>query len=138
MANRHQQTQHKASLTTYSAIQCGIEDLVRRFYAKVQTDALLGPIFNETAKVDWEKHISSLCQFWRSIMLKTGEYHGHAYRKHEVLGRIVTLNHAHLERWLTLFELEAYHCLPNTTAKLIIKRAQFIGEALSNAMNLNH
>ncbi len=136
MAHRHQQTQHTRSLTAYIETQHGIDNLVKRFYAKVQTDVLLGPVFNETAKVNWEKHIPLLCQFWRSIMLKTGEYHGHAYKKHELLGQLTDLNRTHLERWLELFEHEAYHCLPDTTAKLIIKRAHFIGEALSNAMNI--
>src|ERR1039457_835108 len=40
-----------------------IERLVRGFYAKVQSDPVLGPIF--AAQVgDWNAHITKLCSFW--------------------------------------------------------------------------
>src|SRR5690242_11461624 len=43
-----------------------IESLVRRFYAKVREDAVLGPIFD--AKIhDWEPHLERMCAFWSSV-----------------------------------------------------------------------
>ena len=34
-----------------------IAELVRRFYADVTQDDLLGPMFNEVARVDWSEHL---------------------------------------------------------------------------------
>lgn len=33
-----------------------IKTLVIHFYQKVQHDEILGPIFNDVAKVDWDHH----------------------------------------------------------------------------------
>src|SRR5947209_7104359 len=48
-----------------------IETLVRRFYAKVRADALLGPVF-EARIADWEPHLKQMCAFWSSVALMTG------------------------------------------------------------------
>jgi hemoglobin len=39
--------------------------LVDRFYGKVRCDALLGPIFNDVAQVDWPAHMATLYSLWR-------------------------------------------------------------------------
>jgi len=113
-----------------------IEKLVKRFYAKVRADSLLGPIFNDVAHVNWDSHISLLCQFWRSIMLKTAEYHGNAYSKHAALADMTMIGPAHRQRWLDLFTTETNQCLPPDAAALIIERATLISMSLSTAMGL--
>ena len=40
-----------------------IERLVRGFYAKVRTDAVLGPIFEARIR-DWEPHLEQMFAFW--------------------------------------------------------------------------
>lgn len=37
--------------------------LVDRFYEKVRRDPLIGPIFDEVAKVDWPSHLATLYVF---------------------------------------------------------------------------
>lgn len=107
-----------------------IENLVVHFYKKVQQDEMLGPIFNDVATVDWAHHIPLICQFWNSIMLKTNQYHGNAYRKHVLLGEKTPLTEAHFARWLALFNEEAYRHLPHDAAELIIQKASLIAESL--------
>ena len=46
-----------------------IAEMVRRFYADVNTDDLLGPIFNEVAAVDWSAHLPRLTAFWCRALL---------------------------------------------------------------------
>lgn len=111
-----------------------IEKLVRHFYGRVQQDELLGPIFNDTAKVDWEHHIPLLCQFWNSVMLKTHEYHGNAYVKHVLIGEQVEVQETHFSRWLDLFQQEAIKHLPAAAAEEIVQRASLIGRSLRFAM----
>ena len=42
-----------------------IDTLVRKFYANVRNDAVLGPIF-ESRIEDWESHFDRLAAFWSS------------------------------------------------------------------------
>jgi hemoglobin len=107
-----------------------IEQLVTHFYQRVRNDEVLGPIFNDVAKVDWAHHIPLICQFWNSIMLKTNEYHGNAYRKHVVLGEKINLTEAHFDRWLMLFQEEAFKHLPDQDAQLITGKAINIANSL--------
>ncbi|HYF98316.1 MAG TPA: group III truncated hemoglobin [Coxiellaceae bacterium] len=107
-----------------------IKKLVIHFYQKVENDDLLGPIFNEVAKVDWDHHIPLICQFWNSIMLKTNEYHSNAYRKHVILGEKIKLTEAHFNRWLMLFQEEAFKHLAAEDAQLITDKAKMIANSL--------
>lgn len=88
-----------------------IERLVRRFYARVRTDDVLGPIF--AAKVeDWEPHLQRMCAFWSSVALMTGRYHGQPMAKHLPL----PVDARHFDRWLALFEASARHLCPPKAA----------------------
>ncbi|QNF33626.1 group III truncated hemoglobin [Adhaeribacter swui] len=76
-----------------------IKTLVDRFYEKVNQDAMLSPIFNDFAKVDWEKHLPKMYQFWSSILLGTFTYAGQPFPKHAFL----PVNPTHFAQWLHLF-----------------------------------
>ena len=43
--------------------------MVRRFYADVTQDDLLGPMFNEVARVHWSEHLPKLTAFWCRALL---------------------------------------------------------------------
>jgi hemoglobin len=73
--------------------------LVDSFYAKVRQDELIGPIFNDVARVDWAEHLPKLYNFWSDLLLGTDEYHGRPFPPHMRLG----LQIEHFERWLKLF-----------------------------------
>jgi hemoglobin len=76
-----------------------VKRLVDAFYAKVNCDELLAPIFNETANVDWPAHLPTMYRFWESLLFRSGNYQGAPFPKHAVL----PVQQAHFERWLTLF-----------------------------------
>jgi hemoglobin len=76
-----------------------VKRLVDAFYAKVNCDELLAPIFNETAHVDWPKHLPTMYRFWQSVLFGSGNYQGAPFPKHAVL----PVQQPHFERWLTLF-----------------------------------
>lgn len=60
--------------------------LVRTFYAKVRTDAELGPFFNETIK-DWEEHLEKLTDFWESTLFSIRKYKGNPVIAHAEVDR---------------------------------------------------
>ncbi len=49
-----------------------IELLVRSFYDKVKADDTIGYIFNDIAKVNWEKHLPVMFDFWENVLFYTG------------------------------------------------------------------
>ncbi|MBX3313966.1 MAG: group III truncated hemoglobin [Actinobacteria bacterium] len=81
-----------------------IAEMVRRFYADVAQDDLLGPLFEEVARVDWSEHLPKLTAFWSRALLDRPGYEGNPYRKHQLVHERSPFGRAHFERWLDLFE----------------------------------
>ena len=102
-----------------------IDRLVRRFYARIRDDAILGPIF-EARIADWEPHLQRMCAFWSSVALMTGRYHGQPMRVHLPL----PVDARHFDRWLTLFEETAREVCPAAAANHFTERARRIAESL--------
>lgn len=86
---------------------CGAEDvaeLVTRFYADVAQDDLLGPMFNDVARVDWAEHIPKLTAFWCRVLFSIPGYEGNPYSVHATVNAQQPFTAAHFERWLELFD----------------------------------
>ena len=80
-----------------------IAEMVRRFYADVSMDDLLGPMFNQVARVDWSEHLPKLTAFWCRALLNQPGYEGNPFRAHTLVHAKREFTAAHFERWLTLF-----------------------------------
>lgn len=102
-----------------------IDRLVRTFYAKVREDAVLGPVFSERI-ADWEPHLVRMGEFWSSVALMTGIYHGRPMEKHLPL----PVDARHFDRWLQLFRVAAQEVCPPTAAAHFIERAERIAQSL--------
>jgi hemoglobin len=102
-----------------------IETLIRGFYARVQQDALLAPIFQSRIS-DWEPHLDNMFAFWSSMTLHSGRYHGQPMAKHMRL----PVDATHFDRWLALFEETARELCPPGAAERFIERARRVAESL--------
>ncbi|HEX4097901.1 MAG TPA: group III truncated hemoglobin [Caulobacteraceae bacterium] len=105
-----------------------IETLVRAFYVKVRADETIGPIF--TARIaddDWEPHLKTMFDFWSSVTLMTGRYHGTPMVAH---ARIAEIGPEHFARWLELFAETAAEVCPPEAAALFVDRSQRIAQSL--------
>ena len=102
-----------------------IERLVRGFYAKVRTDAVLAPIFEARIR-DWEPHLTQMFAFWSSVALMTGRYHGTPMVKHMPL----PVDADHFDRWFDLFEATAREICSPQAAAHFIERARRIAASL--------
>jgi hemoglobin len=80
-----------------------IAEMVRRFYADVAQDDVLGPIFNDVARVDWSEHLPKLTAFWCRALLDQPGYAGNPFRAHALVHAKQPFTPAHFERWLELF-----------------------------------
>jgi hemoglobin len=80
-----------------------IEQLVNAFYDKVRADAVIGYIFNDIAKVNWEQHLPVMYDFWENIIFLRNTYLGNPMPVHADLSRRVPLTKDHFQRWIQLF-----------------------------------
>lgn len=80
-----------------------IEEMVRRFYADVAQDDLLGPMFNDVARVDWSEHLPKLASFWCRALLGIPGYGGNPFQAHRRIHEKRSFTAAQFDRWLSLF-----------------------------------
>jgi len=76
-----------------------IKQMVNTFYDKVRNNETLGPIFNETIKDNWPKHLEKMYRFWETILLNIHSYSGAPFPPHLKLG----IGEKHFEIWVSLF-----------------------------------
>jgi len=81
-----------------------VHKLVTTFYAQVQKDELLGPVFNSMIN-DWEEHFEKLTNFWESNLFFKKSYQGNPLQKHVEVDATFnhTINEMHFGVWLNLW-----------------------------------
>lgn len=80
-----------------------IELLVDRFYEKVRRDDTIGHIFNDIIGADWSHHMPIMYTFWNSVLFNAGGYTGNVVKKHVNIDSKITLQKAHYDRWLEIW-----------------------------------
>jgi hemoglobin len=105
--------------------------LVDRFYGKVRTDPLIGPVFN-AAVSDWNEHKRTLTSFWCSVALRANSYRGNPMAVH----RMQPIRAEHFERWLDLWRATAGEMLDEADATQMIEHADRIGRSLRLGLGL--
>lgn len=107
-----------------------VELLVVRFYDKVKADDTIGYIFNDIAKVNWEKHLPVMFNFWENVLFYTGSYEGNPMDIHLHLNRVTPLTKAHFARWNELFLQTVDELFDGTNAILAKQRALSISTVM--------
>ena len=115
-----------------------IEKLVVSFDEKVRTDATIGFIFTDVAKVDWKYHIPVIVDFWETILLDNPVYKKNAMEVHYSLNRKVPLQKEHFEKWLILFSSTVDEMYEGKIASLAKTRAKAIADMMFFKMNSNN
>lgn len=122
--------ERRAAAVQRSREQTGVDEalidrVVEAFYARVQTDALIGPIFADRLE-DWGPHLSQMKRFWSSVVLSSGVYQGRPMPKHLPL----PIDARHFDRWLALFQDTVSDLCPPQAAAVLMERARRIAESL--------
>jgi len=80
-----------------------IELLINTFYDKVKTNPVIGFIFNDIAKVNWEVHLPRMYAFWASLLLRETGFSGNPMQKHIELSRLTAMTETEFSEWLLIF-----------------------------------
>ncbi len=112
--------------------EADVRHMVDTFYDKVNGDALLSPVFNDFAEVDWSRHLPVMYAFWNSLILGIPGYKGAPFPKH--IGLPVSRDH--FDRWLQLFRanIDEHFSGPNTDLAKV--RAENIAQVFQYKMGL--
>jgi hemoglobin len=100
-----------------------IETLIHAFYDKVRKDELIGYIFNDVAKVNWEHHTPVICDFWENILFQSNVYRGNPMATHMNLHALSPLAKPHFDRWKKLFTETIDEYFEGKNAELAKQRA---------------
>lgn len=107
-----------------------IELLVDAFYAKIRKDELIGFIFTDIAKVNWEKHLPIMYSFFENMLFYTGSYTGNPMELHKHVNRLFPLTEAHFTRWNLLFKTSVDELFAGERAELAKQRAKSISTVM--------
>lgn len=107
-----------------------IELLVNAFYEKVKADSLIGPIFTQVFKVNREKHLQVMYDFWENALFYSGTYSGNPMALHKRLHQIFDLREEHFQRWSKLFTGTVDELFEGEKAALAKQRAISISTVL--------
>ena len=101
-----------------------IKRMVDEFYATVQSDKLIGPIFNSVIQNRWPEHLEKMYTFWQTILLETHTYQGRPFPPHAQL----PIEKEHFDRWLQLFEANLNKLFSGPIADEARRRAHKMAE----------
>jgi hemoglobin len=111
-----------------------IEKLVNLFYEKVKKDTIIGHFFNDDIKVNWDKHLQVMYNFWENVVFYTGSYNGNPMQKHFDIHAKFPLSMKDFNQWTTLFNDTVDELFEGENATLIKQRAQSIATIMQIKM----
>lgn len=107
-----------------------LEWLMVKFYGKVLPDQVIGHFFTEVVKLDMDKHIPVIVDFWESMILEKGSYQGNVLDVHERLHQLSAFRDEHFERWVTVFKETVDELFAGINAEKMKQRATSIATVM--------
>lgn len=107
-----------------------IEKLVNAFYEKVKTDEVIGYLFTDVAKVNWELHLPKMYSFWENILFYTANYSGSPMVVHKELHQKSAMTETHFHHWNKLFNETVDKLFEGSKADEIKNRASNIAQVM--------
>lgn len=98
--------------------------LVNRFYERIRQDDVLGPVFDQVARVDWDTHLPKMYDFWDTVLFRAGTFRGNPIAAHAKLIPLADMSRATFERWLALFKETVSELFEGENAEVIGRSAE--------------
>ncbi|MBP7184635.1 MAG: group III truncated hemoglobin [Saprospiraceae bacterium] len=109
-----------------------LEIIVLSFYTKVSNDELLGKVFENTLQNHWDKHISTMVDFFDNMIFYSGAYLGNPMELHLVLNTTKHLSHEQFDRWLIVFEATVTSVYEGVNTDTLLEKTTNIAKYLEN------
>ncbi len=115
-----------------------IELLMRKFYAKVIPDEVIGHYFVDVVQMNFEAHLPVIVDFWETILFGVANYKGNAIQVHQHLHQLSAFKDEHFERWTSLFISTVAELFEGEKAALIQQRALSIATVIRTKTVYQH
>lgn len=115
-----------------------IEMLVGRLYERMMDDPIIGHIFTYYAKIDLEKHLPVISDFWEAVLFQKPVYEGgaQAMNVHLDLNKKIPFKNQHFTRWLYLFHRTIDNLFEGPNAVKAKERSTSIAELMKKRMGV--
>ncbi len=100
-----------------------LERLMADFYARLLNDDSISYIFTDVAKIDLEKHLPKITDFWEQVVFNTGNYRANVMQIHQELSRQEPFTETHFNTWLGHFDMVVDEKFSGENAEKIKTRA---------------
>lgn len=107
-----------------------IAALVNAFYDKVRVNTQIGHFFNDVVKVNWEKHLPKMYDFWEGIVFGGSYYSGNPMNVHKQVHALHAFSKSDFDEWLKLFKQTVDEMYEGEKAELIKQRALSIATVM--------
>jgi hemoglobin len=107
-----------------------IELLMKTFYDHLLSDERISYIFTDVAKIDIEKHLPIIVDFWETVILHKNVYHNNTMKIHLDLHKKSVLSKEHFEVWLSHFNTSVDELFEGTNALLAKQRAKSVATVM--------
>ena len=121
----------KKDITT----RADIELLLNSFYGRAQHDPVIGYIFTDVVKINWEEHLPRAYDFLETVFFGKNLYKGNPLEKHFQLNEIHPLNHKHFDRWKEIFFTVADELFEGPSTELIKQKSANIADTMIKKIN---
>lgn len=112
-----------------------IDLLMKEFYSRAIADDEIGYIFTDVARLDLEKHLPIIGDFWESLLLGGKNYQMHGRNPlqiHAELNEKSPLEPKHFRRWLEIFRSTVDEMFNGERADFAKSRAEAIANRMMN------
>lgn len=107
-----------------------IAALVNAFYDKVRVNPQIGHFFNDVVRVNWEKHLPKMYDFWEGIVFGGSNYSGNPISTHKEVHALHAFSKTDFDEWLKLFKQTVNEMYEGEKAELIKQRALSIATVM--------
>lgn len=115
-----------------------IKLLVDTFYDKVKANSVIGHIFNDIAKVDWDHHLPKMYLFWAGLLLGERGFTGNPMQKHIELSKLTPMTEIQFSEWLILFKQTIDELFEGPKADEAKTRAENIAHLMLHKIQINN
>jgi hemoglobin len=98
--------------------------LVNRFYACVRDDDRLGFVFDDVARIDWDRHLPKLYDFWDTVLFRANTFRGNLVGAHAHLIPEAGMDRELFDQWLALFRKTVAENFFGPNAEHIVRCAE--------------
>lgn len=111
-----------------------IELLMKNFYHKLLNDKNISYIFTDVAKIDIDKHIPVISDFWESVLFNKNVYHNNTLKIHLDLNDKSPFLKLHFDIWLNHFNTTTDELFEGSKARLAKQRARSVATVMQIKM----